>query len=247
MTFEERLTISTPEGVDVEIRLAGLGSRFVAAIIDVLIWGVAIIALLAALGSVDSGYARALTVVLVFVTIFGYDVAFEMLNAGRTPGKAALGLRVTRNGGGPVRFLDSAVRNLLRVVDFLPLLYGVGATSIVVTKRNQRLGDLAGGTVVQRDRNPAPVLPATYSAPPIHPYAAAWDVSAVTDDDLAALRRFLERRADLEASKRALLASDLAGRLAPRVSGPRGDESPDFILEQIVAVKSARRSGGAPP
>ncbi|MEZ5171612.1 MAG: RDD family protein [Acidimicrobiia bacterium] len=244
MTFEERLSISTPEGVDVDLPLAGLGSRFVATTIDVLIWVVPIIALLLALGSVDSGYAGAVAVVVVFLTVFGYDLAFETLNRGRTPGKAALGLRVTRVDGGPVRFLDSAVRNLLRVVDFLPFLYGVGATSIVVTERNQRLGDLAGGTVVRRDHAPATVAPLSTLTPPVHAYAASWDVSAVSDEEITTVRRFLDRRTELEASSRARLATELATRLGPRVVGPRGDESPDFLLEQIVAVKTARHTDG---
>src|SRR5206468_11279553 len=88
-----------------------------------------------------------------FLVYFGYDVAFETLASGRTPGKRAAGLRVVRLGGEPVGFVASAVRNLGRLVDMQPgLLYAVGAATILFSRHNQRLGDLAAGTLVVRER-----------------------------------------------------------------------------------------------
>lgn len=242
MTFEDRITIATPEGVDLDLPLAGLGSRFVATLIDVLVYGIPIIALvLVGFGS-GNGFVLAITVVAVFATILGFDIAFETLNRGRTPGKALLRIRVVRAGGGPVRFLDSAVRNLLRLIDWLPSLYTIGLIAILVSERNQRLGDLAVGTLVVRDHPPAPVWSTPGTGVGVHPHAADWDVSAIGDDEVRALRRFLERRDELAPDARGHLATELARRVVPRVAGPSGTEPPEFVLEQIVAVKAARRA-----
>ena len=75
-----------------------------------------------------------------------------MLNGGRTPGKNALGIRVVGRNGEPIDFVTSAVRNMLRIIDFLPLFYLVGSIAIVATQHDQRLGDLAAGTLVVRER-----------------------------------------------------------------------------------------------
>ena len=100
-----------------------------------------------AVAGAASGGAFAISAFLIF---FVYDVAFEVLAGGRTPGKRWNGLRVVRTGGQPVGFVSSTIRNLLRVVDLLPGFYLVGIVSILVTKRNQRVGDLAAGTIVAR-------------------------------------------------------------------------------------------------
>ena len=121
-------------------------------------------------------------------------MAFEVLAGGRTPGKRWNGLRVVRTGGQPVGFVSSTIRNLLRVVDLLPGFYLVGIVSILVTKRNQRVGDLAAGTIVARA--PRRRRARFEAPPPARPAAAAaahsaWDVSAITAEELAAVRAFL--------------------------------------------------------
>lgn len=246
MTFDDRVTIATPEGVDLDLVLAGLGSRFAATLLDLVIQIGAIIALGAALGLVgDSGYVAALYLVLIFLVLFAYDLVFETWNSGRTIGKLAAGTRVVRTGGQPVGFLTSAVRNLLRIVDFLPVFYTVGMISIVVTARNQRLGDLAAGTYVVRERRgAAPVAPAQGWFPPHSvdaPYMS-WDVSAVTAEEVATVRRFLERRATLDPHARAELGLDLATRLRPKVAGvdDPGAPTPEAFLEGLAAAKAAR-------
>src|SRR5439155_22411191 len=109
-----------------------------------------------------------------------YDVPSEVLPGRRAPGRRWTGLRVVRSGGQPVGFVASAIRNLLRLVDFLPSMYLVGITSILVTQRNQRLGDLAGDTVVARaSRKPVRVVEAVPTGP-LAGALAAWDVSGIT-------------------------------------------------------------------
>src|SRR5215208_2572003 len=155
MEYEDRVRISTPEGVDVELTLAGIGSRFIAAIMDLLVQGAVVLAAAIILG-VTAGNASSAAVavftIVFFLVFFGYDVLFEVRSRGRTLGKRWTGLRVVRTGGSPVTFVPSCVRNVMRLVDILPLFYAVGMCTIFFTSRNQRLGDLAAGTLVVRER-----------------------------------------------------------------------------------------------
>jgi uncharacterized RDD family membrane protein YckC len=240
-TFEDRVAIATPEGVEVELVLAGIGSRVIAGSIDFVIQIATLLAaavLLHAAGSVGA----AINAVVFFCIIFFYDVLFEVLGGGRTPGKRWTGLRVVRAGGHPITFVRSALRNILRIIDILPGFYAVGMTVIFITARNQRVGDLAAGSHVVRDRHgdrqrgEAPAAPYTPLAPGA---AASWDVSAVSADDVATVRAFLERRYSLEAGPRSRIASELATRLRPRVGGA-GDEADETFLAHLVAAKAAR-------
>lgn len=135
-----------------------------------------------------------------------YDIAFEVIAGGRTPGKRWTGLRVLRADGRSVDLLSSAIRNVVRLVDGLLLLYLPGVVSILVTRRNQRLGDLAGNTIVVNEAGGRTLPAATFAAatperdaipmpaflPPADG-APALDVTAVTAQDVGTLRAFLAR------------------------------------------------------
>jgi uncharacterized RDD family membrane protein YckC len=155
--IEDRYVTSTPEGVPLSFVLAGLGSRASAYLIDVLVQVVvdliALLALIALVFSSTSAFVAAGIYSLIsFVVMFGYFVIFETLDSGRSLGKRALGIRVTRIDGSGVTFRASLVRNLLRVLYLVPIFYLVDALLILSTRRNQRMGDLIGGTLVIRDR-----------------------------------------------------------------------------------------------
>ncbi|MDP2712858.1 MAG: RDD family protein, partial [Solirubrobacteraceae bacterium] len=227
MQYEDRITIPTPEGVSLELTLAGLGSRAIAGAIDLVLKGFLIACLLVLL-LVALGISAAFVVLpAAGLTMLLYDVAFETLAAGRTPGKRFVGLRVVRASGRPIDATASMIRNVVRLVDGLPLSYLPTIVSVVATRRNQRPGDLAADTVVIRDwRAVDRVRPgAAGSAPP--PAAdgvrvaagASWDVSAVPIEDVATVRAFLERRDGLAPGARARLAAQLDGALRPRVGG----------------------------
>lgn len=246
MDYEDRISIPTPEGVEMELVLAGLGSRLVAALLDTLIQGTLLVALWVvglalAVPSDGGGVLAAIVIVLSFLVFFGYHPVFETLASGRSPGKRAAGLRVVRQGGEPPGFLASAVRNLLRLVDFLPTMYAIGAVSILLSSKNQRLGDLAAGTLVVRERRAAlaapPVAPGDWAAADRY---AAWDVSAITPFELVTVRRFLDRRRELDPEARARLARELADRLWPKVAGAPEGASPEQFLEGLAAAKAAR-------
>ena len=251
--YEDTVTIETPEGVDLSVTLAGLGSRFVAGVIDTLVQTGIMFTFFFALGIAGGtaeeaglGGAGALTValgaLLVFVIVFGYPVLFETLNGGRTPGKAAIGIRVVQTGGRPVRFGASSVRNLVRIVDTLPFAYAIGMIAILVSPKNQRLGDMAAGTLVVRDRKPEPsgAQWVQTMAPVATGVVDSWDVASIREEEVATVRSFLARRWDLTPSARIHLANELAARLRPKVAGADPGLPPEEFLEKLAAAKSMR-------
>ena len=250
MEYEDRITISAPEGIELEYTLAGLGSRFIASVLDVIVRVVvlgAVIGLMAAVG----GPAALLGIMLVvglFLALFVYDVVFEVWGAGRTPGKRWSGLRVLMASGRPVSFAPSAVRNLLRVVDVWGTALIAGTITVLVSKRNQRLGDLAAGTIVVRERRDL-ILPSALGSP--HCALTEIDVTAVTASELATIREFLARRERLTADARARVSRTLADSISAKIGGlGPGGMPPERLLETIVAAKAAgvaRYGSGRPP
>jgi uncharacterized RDD family membrane protein YckC len=237
MEYEDRMRISTPEGVDVELTLAGIGSRFIAAFFDFVIqWSVIIASgfLLGVIGGGGGGWENAVFAIVFFVVFFGYDVLFEVRSRGRTPGKRWSGLRVVRTGGQPVTFVPSCVRNAMRLVDILPVFYAIGMLSIFVTSKNQRLGDLAAGTLVVRER---PGSFKTTTGQATARAADGWDVSAVSAQDIGTVRQFLDRREGLAVGPRGELAQELERRLRPRVAGAPEDLRAEEFLERLSAAK----------
>lgn len=259
MELDDRLQLVAPEGVTIEVVIAGLGSRAAASLLDTLIIGVSFFALTiidAFVGEVSPGLATALMALTVFMAMFGYFTLFEAFGSGRTPGKRMLGIQVVSVVGGRASFWRIAIRNIVRLIDFIPSGYLVGIISILATGRNQRLGDMAAGTIVVRTvsaadpasarRAPLEASPEHWAAQPspIPPDVAAmvagWDLSQVTPQDVAAVRSFLDRRWSLPLQARHNLALEFATRLHPRVQGPPTDQGPERFLEWIVYVKQAR-------
>ncbi len=247
MELEDRITIATPEGLSVHLQLAGVGSRCIAGGFDLTLQIVIIALISAAIGSLVGGaVAAAVIAISVFAVIFFYDVLFEVRAGGRTPGKRLTHLRVVRDNGAPVDLQASAVRNLMRLIDGLTFLYLPTLFGILVTRRNQRPGDLAGGTLVIRDAvlkspstSPSAAGPPAPPAAPAAPVSAApLDVSAVSDAEIAAVRRFLARRDELDRAARQRLAYRLEVGLRDKVSGAPEHHNPEHFLEALVAAKA---------
>jgi uncharacterized RDD family membrane protein YckC len=238
VALEDRMAIATPEGVEVELTLAGIGSRFIAGGVDYSIQLVVIVAM-AVILQPESGAGAAVFTSASFALIFFYDVLFEVLGGGRTPGKRVNGLRVVRSGGRPITFSRSALRNILRLIDILPGVYAVGMTVIFISPRNQRVGDLAAGTYVIRERHGDRPRPEDAFVPVVDPEPArTWDVTAISAEDVATVRAFLERRPQLRDESRRAIGGELASRLRPRVGGVPPDIADERFLELLVAVKS---------
>ncbi len=240
MEYEDAITIPTPEGLELQYPLAGGGSRFAAELIDVLLRLVALGVLFGVLAALGAGSGATIVLIVAsFLAWFAYDIVFEVWGAGRTPAKRWSGLRVVMAGGQPVGVGSSAVRTLLRLIDQWLTLGIVGMVAIQSTSRNQRLGDLAAGTIVVRERT----SPAAQSPPvELPPALADVDITAITAPELAAVQDFLARRDSLTKDARPRVAQALSERLADKVGGlPPGGLPPERLLETIVAAKSRSR------
>jgi uncharacterized RDD family membrane protein YckC len=234
--------IVTPEAVALTLDLAGLGSRMIAIAVDMAIQGGVFLLLslsFAGLGLRGTS-AQAVLLVSFFLLFWGYFLAFEGMWNGQTPGKRTQRIRVVRVDGQPAGWPQVVIRNLVRIVDLIPGFYAIGTVSIVVTRRSQRLGDLAGGTVVVRLR--AAPAPFAVSLPPDSFVAGrTLDTTALTESEYSLIRSFLERRGSLVAAAREGLAAELAATIRPRVAGAgawaAGDEA---LLEAVSASYRAR-------
>jgi uncharacterized RDD family membrane protein YckC len=241
MEYEDRRTIATPEGVQLALPLANIGSRFLALMIDSLIGLAAMIVALVATAVAGGGVGATIVVsasVLVFYV--GYHVVFEVFGGGRTPGKRLARLRVVTDTGAPVGLRASLIRNVMRLLEGIGLWYLPAMIAVLATRNNQRLGDLMAGALVVRDTRPAPV---PSPLPPIDPARyASWDVTGVSDGETGMVRSFIERRTELQPAARRQLAATLAGRLRPKVAGARVGLDDETFLELLAAAK-ARGSG----
>ena len=183
------LIVSTPERVSFDFQIAGLGTRAIAQIIDLLIVAlveVAVIFFGVAAGTVtNSGTVMGLVlIVFSFLNVFGYFWVSESLWSGQTVGKKAFRLRAVGDRGEPLSFMQAGIRNIVRIVDFLPYGYGVGMIVLFANGKGKRLGDIAAGTIVVKDsdhvrlwqlaggtRSVAPLMPQP-PPPPVPPEGA---------------------------------------------------------------------------
>jgi uncharacterized RDD family membrane protein YckC len=212
--------IETPEHVRFRYRVAGPVRRTLAYLIDLLIRAVFLLALAIVAYAVFGASKEGTTGVILVVTFlleWGYYVYFETSRDGRSPGKRALSLRVVKEGGFPIGFIDSVLRNLLRAADFLPLGYVLGLLVMAGDTRFRRLGDRVAGTMVvveERARVAAPIAlwpapaPGELEALPQRPPLSAWERET--------LELFL-RRGDLTVARREELAQTIAPALAQRM------------------------------
>jgi uncharacterized RDD family membrane protein YckC len=141
------VSVETPEGVELDLRLAGPMPRILAWAIDTAV-RISVYLLLASFLGTLGNFGMGILLITVFVLEWFYPVLFEIFWDGATLGKRALGVQVLHDDGTPVALSASMVRNLLRFVDFLPLLYGFGFVSMMLDHQFRRLGDLAAGTIV---------------------------------------------------------------------------------------------------
>ncbi len=240
--FRQHLEVETPEHVLLDYEIAGIGSRALAAILDSLIlvvWSIllSLVVTLVAFGLGD--WTLALLGVLVFASFWGYFTFFEGLRGGQTPGKRRLGIRVVGDGGHPVTLGAAAVRNLLRVADFLPPPYLIGAIAVAVHPRGKRLGDLVAGTVVVRDRPiEHPVIAAATEAEGV---PMDLGVPELAEAEFRVLREYSERAPALEGAVRGRVAANLAQRFAPRY--PVRPADPEAFLAELYRAEVARRQG----
>jgi uncharacterized RDD family membrane protein YckC len=218
-TGAQQLSLATPERALLSLPIAGIGSRTLAYLIDfgllLLAWSMATIAFSVFAPLIDvwgqmSSIAKVAALLGLFFTQWGYWTVAEVFWRGQTPGKKLMGIRVVRHDGSPVGLFESAVRNLVRFIDFLPVFYPVGLVTMLVDRQNRRLGDLAAGTVLVRVEKVDLARYATSKATATAAPVSAQDAEVITD--------FLHRAAALEPEARARLGAMLATRFLPHLS-----------------------------
>jgi uncharacterized RDD family membrane protein YckC len=246
----EDLVVRTPEQVTFSYDTATLGSRFLAQVLDlvVLLAGLGLVTtaalvLLIAVPAVQAGAGAVvgLVLVLAIAAFVGYFAISEAVWSGKTLGKLALRVRVVDGRGGPLGAGQALIRNLVRLVDFLPFYYAVGAVTMFVNRRGQRLGDLAAGTVVVRERR-AVSLPdlvlAAQRAPAPSPAAAAVGGRRLEP----ALKRFVaayaQRRWQLHPELRAQLAARATAALRSAMPEMVAAHGPLAALERLADEES---------
>ncbi len=244
MQLDDQLRIDTPEGVSLTLNLAGLGSRIAAGLLDGLIQFVVLIIItlfataVLAQGSLASAAGIGLASAAISIVLIGYYILFEVLNNGKTVGKLAAGIQVVRDDGSPITFAASMIRNLIRIVDWLPAAGAAGIIAIMSSSKQQRLGDMAAGTLVIRYRFPKPIVASM--APPAQPPGPRWDVSAVTQEEAALLRRLFERWTTVPAEQRTKMVETLEQRLRPKVGAATHFENAEEFLRWVLAEKVSR-------
>jgi uncharacterized RDD family membrane protein YckC len=242
-----RLEVETPDHVVLRYDLAGGGNRGFAAVVDFVI---------ASLVFAGAGYASSLIVgrlgdagvqllgvigLLTFFVAWSYFVLLEWLWQGQTVGKRLYGLRVIRDDGAPAGFVAVLIRNLIRIVDFLPAFYGLGLLMVIGTSRSQRLGDLAAGTYVVRA--PRPQLD-YFSLRTMTPVAAgaAVETRGLPGEAQRLVREFVAREGKLAPADRLRVARQIADRVRPYA---RDLETTADDVEFLRSVaRSLRATGG---
>jgi uncharacterized RDD family membrane protein YckC len=261
----DQLSIETPELVAIDMPVAGIGSRFVALLVDYLIWLIAMVVFILLISLMDPSlshfskmgekWAVALFILIPFLLYWGYFTLFEAFWSGRTPGKRLAKIRVIQRSGRGIGLFESMTRNFLRIVDQFPLIYAVGVVSIFLTRQHQRLGDLAAGTLVVHEREN---LSASSSATSTRTFTAgifsppgesleitrlgvfelpAGSLQLLGIADLEVLEGFFARRLDFNLETRGLLAQRIAGAIRAK----SGLEIPPTISTETYLEEVARQ------
>lgn len=243
--------VITPEAVPLELATATVGSRGVAAIVDLLVLGATVTALGLAVSQLAAGAGGALPdwigvsilLVAALAVLLGYPAGFETLWRGRTPGKAAMGLRVVTREGGPIGFRHAIVRAIFGLVELLGTLGAVAVVTALISRRGQRLGDLAAGTVVLRERSAGGPARAIDFEPPagLEAYVGSLDVGLVSPRDYQTVRTLLVRADQLTGEARRRLARRLADDLLGRVRPPPPAATTAEAFLRCVAAAYQRR------
>ncbi|MEU8438762.1 RDD family protein [Streptomyces sp. NPDC029216] len=246
----------TGDAVVLGLRPARLPSRALAVLLDLAVYFtgylLVTLALVFATAGLDEAAQAAVAVASLLLVLVGVPIAVETLSHGRSLGKLALGLRVVREDGGPIRFRHALVRGAMGVVELLMTFGVVACIASLVSERGRRLGDVFAGTLVIRERVPgARVMP----VPPPPPWLAGrfggLDLSAVPDGLWLAIRQYLTRMNQLDPHTAAVMAARLADDVVARTGAPApaGVPAAAFLMAVVHERQSrdaARAFAGAP-
>jgi len=247
------MAVVTPESVSFSYDVAGIGSRFLALLVDHIIESLTFLAIWMAIASLNVDPNKYVLLLLASgTTLFyvGYFTIFEILWDGQTPGKRLMHLRVVRDGGYGLTALECILRNLLRVIDFLPIFYGLGLVTMFVSEKSRRLGDFVAGTLVVKDRPSA--MPARVKLAHEHALSGLpveaqilirGRLGSFSHEELRVMREFIRRRPDLTLASRQTLAGKLNTAILahlPEFKDLPGAPANERLVEAVVAAYEER-------
>jgi uncharacterized membrane protein SpoIIM required for sporulation/uncharacterized RDD family membrane protein YckC len=250
--LDQIVDVETPEQVVFSYSVAGIGTRAAAALIDLLITFVLMLAILLALvvaglsvagrnltDRMSEGWVIAIFLLVQFVVMWGYHFLFESFRDGQSPGKRMMRIRVVRDGGYSLAPGEAAIRNIMRMVDMMPpVTYAVGMLSAVLNRSGKRLGDIVAGTMVVQER-----LLLQQAPPPPDPDDDAIAGSAVlSEPEFVLLQQFRARIAGLSGPARDSLVAQLVQRFAPHL--PPGETRPHRALAELFESEQRARAAG---
>lgn len=242
--MHDRYAVLSPEKVVISFALAGLLTRLGAALIDLFV----LILLMIAFGTATQQISAIIPILGLLLTIvtfflpFLYSIVFELWMNGRTPGKQVLGLRVIKDDGTPVDFKSAFLRSILKVADLLPGFFLVGLLSIAMTPRAQRLGDLAAQTIVIIDRRPPRHFVPSPHRVGLHPLEdTVGDLGCMTMEDYLAIKRLCDRFPLLPLSVQAHSIDHIWQPFATRHGIDPVDQVHPIYQMEAVIMKYGRR------
>jgi uncharacterized RDD family membrane protein YckC len=246
--MEQDVAILSPEKTILTYRLAGLGSRITAHVIDLLIVTATTIGIVIGVSYVvarfDEGIATAIILVTSVLWPFLYFILLEGLWNGQTIGKKASGLRVRMIDGTPVTFAAALARNLMRPADMMPGPYFVGLLAMFTNPRSQRVGDLIAGTIVCYEKRPTAVFAAAPHTVGLHPLEShVGELRGMTIEEYNALRRFADRFPELSTNVQNKLIEEVWTPIAQRREVPALTNVHAIYLAEAVVMKYGRQHG----
>jgi uncharacterized RDD family membrane protein YckC len=250
-SFSDKLTIETPEQTALDFQVAGIGSRFLAVAIDLLIQslvgfvvgfgGLMLVGLIATTLPRAAMWAFAILFLFFFFLYFGYYAFFEIFWNGQTPGKRKIGIRVIKDSGRPLTPAETIARNLMRIVDWLPGFYAIGLVSAILNKENKRLGDLVAGSLVVREASFSDLKPAWQTVPvTVASTLPPLGADRLSAEECALIDSYLARRNALDPDVRYRMGEEIYRRVKPKLTLPTDQVLyADKVLEALTYERRA--------
>jgi uncharacterized RDD family membrane protein YckC len=256
--YTDQFVLETPENISFGYEVAGIGSRFLAALIDTLIQFLLYFFLSLALVFISAtatalrlptqfaNWLGVLFIIALFLIQFGYFMFLEIIMNGQTPGKRLFHLRVIKENGYPLGVMDSVVRNLIRIIDFFPFGYGIGIIAMFLNDRAKRLGDFGAGTIVVKLRDQIKLAELSIPASTGTTTAAAQvpGLERLKEPDIEVIESYLRRRTELKNAN--VLGPKLATQIRARLNShdeqvelepPAAD---DFLRTVVAAYRKSQ-------